>query len=307
VREFFKISFVFYLFSGVCCYAQQDPQLSQYMFNGMILNPAYAGSHQYTSASILQRNQWVSFDGAPKTSLFLIDGPLYKEKMGLGLEVANDRIGVTNETDVYANYSYHLKLAKNKLSFGLKGGFSNYTTKYSTLKVWDENDNAFLADRQTALLPKIGFGMYYYAEKYYAGFSIPSMIVFNPINNQADISGSDLQRKHYYFTGGYVYDLNEIITLKPSVLVKYLPSAPVQVDLNLNVLLYNVLWLGASYRTGDAIVGMAEYQAFSKLRIGYAFDYSISGLNGYTGGTHEIMIAFDFRKEVIKTVNPRYF
>ena len=277
------------------------------MFNGLLLNPAYAGSHKYFSANALYRNQWTSFTGAPKTSLFVIDGPLKKEKMGVGLIIENDKIGITNQTDIYANYAYHLKIGPGKLSFGLKAGISSYTSKFSSLKVVDIGDDAFMSDIQSAILPKFGFGTFYYAEKFYAGFSVPSLVTFNPLSNNVDLRGSTVQRRHYYFTGGYVLDANEFLTLKPSVLIKYTPSAKPQIDFNLNALFYDSFWIGASYRTGDAVVAIAEYQVSSKFRIGYAFDCPISSIRAYAGYTHEIMIAFDFKKETIRTINPRYF
>ena len=190
---------------------------------------------------------------------------------------------------------------------GLKAGISSYTSKLSTLRTTDASDDNFMSDIQSALLPKFGFGAYYYAEKFYAGFSIPSLVVSNPLNGGIDLKGSSVQRKHYYFTGGFVVDVSEYVTLKPSVLVKYTASVPVQTDINLNALLYDILWIGASYRTGDAIVAITEYQVSSKLRVGYAFDYPLSTIKNYSGYTHEIMLSFDLRKETIKTVNPRYF
>jgi type IX secretion system PorP/SprF family membrane protein len=289
-------------------YAQQDIMVSQYMFNGLLLNPAYAGSHPYLSATVLHRNQWVGLEGAPKTSIFAIDGPINNEKMGLGLIVSNDHIGVTDQTDIYGNYSYHLPLGDGKLAFGLKGGVSRYTYKVDQLVIWDNNDQVFVGNRSTAWLPKFGAGIYYYTPKWYAGISVPSLIAHDPNNNfGSDVNNSGFVRRHYYAVSGYVFNINERFKLKPSVLLKYVKSAPLEADLNLHVMYRDQLWFGASYRTNDAISLMIEYQTNTRFRIGYAYDFTTSKVRTYSAGTHEIMLGYDFGRDMIKVKTPRYF
>jgi type IX secretion system PorP/SprF family membrane protein len=288
-------------------WSQQDLIVSQYMFNGLFLNPAYAGSHKYVSSSLLHRTQWVNFSGAPRTALLAVEGELPGKNMGLGLIVANDRIGATEQTDIYANYSYHVKLGEGKLAFGLKAGVSNYIFRGNNLTIWDANDEVFTPKR-TAWLPKAGTGLYYYTKTWYAGFSVPTLIAYD--NNQSfsfDVNSATFLRRHYYLNGGYVFTLNDLFKLKPSLLVKYIPAAPVQADVNLNLLYKDMLWIGASYRTGDAVTFMVEYQTNFRFRVGYAYDMTTSRLRNYSAGTHEVMIGYDFGKDLVKIKTPRYF
>jgi len=290
-------------------FAQQDPMISQYMFNGLFLNPAYSGSHKYFTSSLLHRTQWVNFSGAPKTLLLAVDGlvPSKSENMGVGLIVAHDRIGATEQTDIYANYAYQLKLKKGKLAFGLKAGVSNYVFKSSNLTVWDADDEVFTGKR-TAWLPKFGFGAYYFCDNWYAGLSIPTLVAYDARHDFSfDVNKGSFLQRHYYLYGGYVFKLNDEFKLKPSALVKYLPAAPAEVDINMNLLYKDMIWVGASYRSMDAVVFMIEYQTNARFRVGYAFDLTTSKIRKYSAGTHEIMIGYDFGKNLIKEKTPRFF
>lgn len=297
------------LLSGMFLKAQQDIMVSQYMFNGLFLNPAYAGSHKYFTSSLLSRTQWVNFSGAPKTILASIDGavPVKSENMGVGLIVAHDRIGATEQTDIYANYAYQLKLKKGKLAFGLKAGVSNYVFKSDNLAVWDANDEVF-SSRRTAWLPKFGFGMYYFCENWYAGISVPTLLAVDPKYSFGfDVNQNSFLQRHYYAYGGYVIKVNDDFKLKPSVLIKYLPAAPPEADINMNLLYKEQFWIGASYRSQDAVVFMVEYQTNSRFRVGYAFDLTTTKIRNYSAGSHEIMIGYDFGKDLIKVKTTRYF
>ncbi len=289
--------------------AQQDVMLSQYMFNGLFLNPAYSGTHPFAEASVLYRDQWTGLDGAPTTQSFSIDGPLANELMGLGMTVINDQIGDTRQTEVYANWSYHLFLdaeGKTRLSFGIKAGFADYSSKLSETKVFDEADPVF-SQNLSEFVPKFGAGVYVYHKKWYAGLSVPTIYAADK-NVRFNISDEERYfRPHTYFTAGYVFDLNPDLKLKPSVLFKYLTDAPFQADINCNLLIRNTFWIGASYRTGDAIVGIFEYNIGSQFRIGYSYDFTTSELNDYNNGSHEIMLSYKFGKDPIKTKTPRYF
>lgn len=302
------IIILFAVILNITANAQQEPMVSQYMFNGLFLNPAYAGSHQYFSSSLLHRTQWVSFPGAPKTSLVAIDGLIpKKDNMGVGLIVAHDRIGATEQTDVYANYAYQLRLKKGKLAFGLKAGVSNYIFKSSGVTVWDANDEVFTG-RRSAWLPKFGFGTYYFCDNWYAGISIPTLMAYDANHDFSfDVNKGSFLNRHYYLYGGYVFKLNEKFKLKPSTLVKYLPAAPVEADINLNLLYNDQFWIGASYRSMDAVVLMVEYQTNTRFRVGYAFDFTTSKIRNYSTGTHEIMIGYDFGKDLVKVKTPRFF
>jgi type IX secretion system PorP/SprF family membrane protein len=292
-------------------FAQQEVMISHYMFNGLFLNPAYAGSHPYMSASLLHRSQWVKLDGAPKTQVFGIDAPILNNKLGVGLSVINDKIGDTGQLEINGNVSYHLQLDsenKHRLSFGIKAGVTNYTARLTQTEVWDENDPVFSADINNQLIPRFGAGVYYYSERVYVGFSIPtiyaadSKIKFNVDNND-----NSYYTSHMYLNAGVVINASEKVKIKPSTLIKYETNSPINIDINCNVLWNNLIWLGASYRNGDAIVALLDVNITPQLRAGYSYDFTISKLNNYSNGTHEIMIGYQFGKDKIKTRSPRYF
>ena len=278
------------------------------MFNGLFINPAYAGSHKYFSSSLLYRNQWVSYPGAPKTFLVAGDGPIANNKMGLGFIIAHDKIGVTSQTDINLNYSYNIKLSAGKLAFGLKGGVSNYSVNTDELKVWDTDDATLNDDSQSEFIPKFGFGMYYHSERWYAGVSIPTLLAYENGNSfSMNIDQSSFLRKHFLINGGYVFNLNDKLKLKPSTLIKYVQSAPVEADINCSILYDETIWLGVSYRTNDAIVGIIEYQANKRFRIGYSYDFTLTEIGDYSSGSHEIMIGYDFGKDLVNVKTPRFF
>ncbi|MBL7890266.1 MAG: type IX secretion system membrane protein PorP/SprF [Bacteroidia bacterium] len=289
--------------------AQQDVMVSQYMFNGLLLNPAYSGSHPYFSSTLLHRSQWVKFDGAPMTQILAVDGPIKNKNMGVGLIVLHDQVGATDQTDIYANYSYHLKLGKGKLSFGIKAGVSRYLFNTDQLTYWDAGDAVYdQGNKLTAWLPKFGFGMYYYTDKWFGGLSVPTLLAYDKnYTFGADVNRSSFLDRHYMATGGVIIRLNDNFKMKPSTLIKYVPTAPLQADINLNFLYKDQFWLGASYRTGDAVSAIIEYQTNFRFRVGYSYDFTLSNIRRYSSGTHEIMIGYDFGKDLSKVKTPRFF
>jgi type IX secretion system PorP/SprF family membrane protein len=237
---------------------------------------------------------------------------LLKDKVsGAGLTVSNDHLGVTNQTDVYGHYAYHIPLGDQAhLAFGLKGGISNYTADLNKLIYWDTDDQVFSAGVQRNIVPNAGAGAYFYTQKFYAGLSVPRLLSYDP--KEMFHIGDKLTtlphiRRHYYLNAGYVIDLNPSLALKPNVLVRYVNGAPVQMDLNMNVLINRTFWVGASWRTGDSFVGLLEVQATKRLRVGYAYDYTLTDIHRYSNGTHEIMLGYDFGYQVLKMKSPRYF
>lgn len=289
--------------------AQQSPLLSHYMFNGLILNPAYAGSHEYVSTTLLYRKQWAGMDGAPVTYSGSVHGLLKNKKLGLGLLVQQDKIGVTRQTDFYASAAYHLPLNNGKLSVGLTGGFSNISSEVVKLTYWDPGDRVFDYNNFTTFLPNAGLGAYYYQDLFYAGVSAPFLISYDPLSEPSIDIGTPVHRqiRRYYGTAGAVIETERDLKFKPSFLLRYEPHSPVQYDLNLNILINEIFWLGASYRSESAIVALFEYQVSRKLRVGYSYDYTLGELSGYTSGSHEFMIGFDFGYPVLKMKSPRYF
>lgn len=294
---------------GAELHAQQYPMLSQYMFNKLLINPAYAGSKGVVSSAILYRNQWSGFTGAPTTQSAGIHGMLKNDKVGLGMQVVNDHIGITNQTDIYGNYAYHLPMPQGKLSLGLRFGLSFLSAKLSELNIVDQGDQVYELNTQNNILPNFGFGAYYYQSKFYAGLSMPYLLDYDPLKQFSFEEKENLHKltRHYFINSGYVFDFSREFKLKPSILLKYVSGSPVQVDINVNALLSEILWVGVSYRSGDAVLGILEFQINDKFRIGYAYDYTLSEINSVSSGSHEIMLGIDFSKNILKIKNPRYF
>lgn len=303
------ITFAFLLTLATSAWSQQELQVSQYMFNGLLLNPAYAGTHDYFSASLLHRSQWVNLDNAPTSQVFAIDGPIANDRLGLGLIVSNDQLGIISQLDVAANLSVKFQLGQGNLSFGLKGGVSSYSADLASVEIWDVQDQVYNQNNiQGELVTKFGFGAYYYMEKFYAGIAVPVIYSLDDSILPEITSEDSYFTQHYYANVGGIIEAGPSLAFKPSALVKYLPGAPVEVDLNVNALLYNRLWLGVGYRTQDALIGMIEYNITPQLRAGYAYDYTLTDIQTYSSGSHEVMIGYDFGKNVsIKTRSPRYF
>ena len=277
-------------------YGQQSPLMSHYMFNGLLLNPAYAGSKEYVSTTLLYRKQWVGMEGAPVTYSGSVHGLLKKKKLGLGALLQQDKIGVTKQTDLYSMLSYHLPMGMGKLSVGLQAGVSNFSSEVVKLTYWDPGDKVFEFNTFSNLLPNAGLGAYYYRELFYAGISAPFLVSYNP-NESASIESNvplHKQSRRYFATVGGVIETEGEIKFKPSALVRYESNAPVQFDLNMNMLINDIFWIGASYRSDDAIVVLLEYQISRKFRFGYSYDYTLGELGNYNSGSHEIMIGYDF-------------
>ena len=296
---------------SVVGYCQQDILVSQYMFNHLLLNPAYAGSKDYMMATLLYRKQWVDFKGAPTTQVASLHAPIGLTNFGWGALVSHDKIGVTDRTDVYANAAYHLPVGnKLKLSMGIRAGGGFYSYKNSDLIYWDANDPAFAGDRTSTFLPNIGAGVYLYGNKFYAGLSVPTIISYDPTKSLSINSNGTIvprQVRHYFATTGVALELNPNVVFKPSVLVKYVQNAPVEADFNASVLLSQILWIGASYRTNDSFVALLEFQLTKQLRFGYSYDFTTTDVKNYSNGSHEIMLGYDFGYDIMKIKTPRYF
>lgn len=287
--------------------AQQEVMISQYMFNGLFLNPAYAGTHGHFSSSLLHRTQWVNVEGAPVTSMAAMDAPLLNERMGVGLSIVHDRIGVSRDLDISGSYAYHLKVSgTGRLSFGLRAGLSLYSARLSELVHWDADDPVYQQDIANKAVAKFGAGLYYSTDRAFVGLSVPTMHAADGAIRTVTTQGRFFT-EHVYLTAGQVFPLNEYLDIKPSFLVKYEGAAPLQLDLNCSLLYKERLWLGAGYRSGAALVAMVEYRISPKLRTGYAYDMSTSRVRTYANGGHEIMLGFDLGGDPVKIKSPRYF
>ncbi|MEM7163529.1 MAG: type IX secretion system membrane protein PorP/SprF [Bacteroidota bacterium] len=301
------------ILAGNSLFAQQEVMVSQYMFNGLFLNPAYAGSHDYAEATALYRNQWVNFDGAPVTQVIGYDTPIMNRQGGLGFTVVNDDIGDTHTFEVFANAAYHMNLdaeGKNRLAMGLKLGVTHYSSNYDLSRIVDSGDPVFENNIDGQLIPKFGGGIYYYNDISYVGLSLPTFFVGdNSIIEAYDSLSVEngYFETHYFLNGGVVFKLNNDLAMKPNLLFKYHPAAPLEVDINCNFLLKEVLWLGASYRTGDALTALVEYNFTPKFRAGFAYDFTLTDIANYSNGSYEVMLGYQFGENIVKAKSPRYF
>jgi len=280
------------------------------LFNGLIINPAYAGTRDVLSTTLLYRDQWVSIPGAPKTGIFSIDAPVKNQKVGIGLSAEFDKIGVTNYSGITGAYSYKIKFAHSNLTFGVQAGVGFYNSNFTSVKYSDgtQTDEAFQSNFHYAL-PNFGFGMYYYTDRIYAGFSIPQ-IAGRAIQKAIYSNSGDARLElanHYFLTSGYLFDLSPDLKLKPSVLLKYVGGAPVEIDLNGIVWFYDILALGVSYRSLASIDFLCQIRVTNKLHLGYAYEYATNKLQSFSGGSHEIMLEYLFDYSKAKIVTPRFF
>lgn len=295
-------------------FGQQDPMYSQYMFNMLAVNPAYAGSREVLSLTALGRRQWVGIDGAPTTYTFSADMPIRNKKIGLGLNFSNDKLGIMSNTAANLSYAYRLRINKKGiLAMGLQGGFNQYRAAYGSVNYTQNssyNPDPAFSSNISRFMPNIGAGIWYSTDRFYAGLSVPKLLrnKLDDMGNAAnDMNYQNRQNLHYFITAGYVFTLNDVLKLKPSALVKVVHGSPVQLDLNANLWIHDVVAIGASYRSGDSIDALLEFQITPQLRIGYAYDFTLTKLQQYNSGSHEVMIRYEFGFDKGKILSPRYF
>jgi type IX secretion system PorP/SprF family membrane protein len=296
--------------------AQYDAMFSQYMFNEVAINPAYAGSKEAMSATLMHRQQWVNFPGRPVTTSFSLHGPLMKEKMGVGLTVLNDRIGSLNRNLVYLSYAYRLKLNKtSNLSFGIMTGLDNQINKYSSLKVSDATsgiaDPIFAQSTPNLVAMNFGSGLYFNNKTFYAGISIPRMLDnygrFNYVGQAYKVTKLELQKFTYYLVAGKIFKLNDELKLRANTMIKAVQNAPVQIDLGANLLINNLVWAGLSYRSNSAACILLGVQLNKQFLFSYTFDYGLNSIQKYSQGSHEIVLNYLFSYKGKKIITPRYF
>ncbi len=293
-------------------YAQSEPMFTQYSFNEIFINPAYTGSHEMLSLSSLYRKQWVNINGAPTTLTFTAHSPVFESKIGLGLTAYRDVVGVTAQTGLFANYAYRIKTNKGTLAFGLLGGFNGYSDRLSEIQTNDAGDEEFTGNSPVLFAPNFGFGTYYHTERFYFGLSVPRLIhnqlKIGASNTIEAVEGSFVKEElHVFLASGFIFNVNPALKLRPSAMVKMVMNAPVEYDLNLAGLIYQSVWIGGGYRSGDAWNLMAAIQANPQFRIGYSYDYTFTRLRTLSGGTHEVSLNYLFNYKKSKITSPRYF
>lgn len=288
--------------------AQQDAEYTQYMFNPQIFNPAYVGSREVTSLNGIYRNQWLDLEGSPVTVNVGIHGPLKNDNVALGAFIENDKLGIHNRTRIYGQFAYRIPVGEAaRLSLGLQGGMLNLQSDYSDITTVQTNDPVFNRDDRNINLPNVGIGAYLYTKNYYIGASIPHLL--NPKLDDEDELEDLTARlyRHVFATAGIVLPMGNSVKFRPAVLLKYAENSPIEYDLTAHFLLKDALWLGATYRTGDSLDFMAQYQFNKSLRAGYSYDWTTSELRDHTDGTHELMLGYDFIKDISRVITPRYF
>jgi len=285
--------------------AQQDPQYTQYMYNMNVINPAYAGSSDGASFGILYRDQWEGLEGAPKTATMNIHFPAGRN-VGLGFSAISDEIGPVSETNLYVDFSYTLNFSNdNRLAFGVKAGGTFHDVGLVDLSLIDPND-PFFANDINENTPNVGAGIYFYKpNNYYISVSIPNILESVHLDNNDFNIGSET--RHIFAAAGYVFDINENFKFKPHTFVKYASQSPISLDLNANLFMYDLVEIGAGYRTDDSVTAMINFMVSPSVRIGYAYDSIQSELNFLTKASHEIFINFDINFKSKVSRSPRYF
>ncbi len=312
----YLIKLIFILTLGMYkAQGQQDPQYTQYMYNTQIVNPAYAGSREVLSMGMLGRMQWVNLEGAPRTGTFTLNTPIGAlQSMGLGLSIVYDQIGPATESNINVDYSYSLQLDKHdisKLSFGLKAGIDLLDVDYEKLNLENPNDPLFQNTVDNKIQPQIGAGIYYHTQKFYAGFSVPNFLNSKhfdegSLENQ-DLENIAIERLHYFFITGYVFDLSPNLKFKPATMVKFVSGSPLQWDMSANFMINEKFILGGSYRWNASISALAGFQISQSVFIGLAYDYDSTQVKDYTSGSYEAMVRFDIFHKTDKVLTPRFF
>jgi type IX secretion system PorP/SprF family membrane protein len=294
---------------SVATYGQQDAQFTQYMYNTIVVNPAYAGSRQSMNIFALHRTQWVGLEGAPVTNSFSINTPISNSNVGIGLSVVNDKIGPSVENNIAADFSYSVATSENyKMSFGLKASANLLNIDFTKLDyaggpIFEENvDNKFS--------PNIGVGFYLHSDISYIGISVPNLIETVHFDKGATSSSSShvaAEKINYYLIAGHVFELSPSVKFKPALLTKFVQGSPLQVDVSANFLMNEKFAAGLAYRWSAAMSAMVGFQASDSWFIGYSYDFDTTALANYNSGSHEIFLRYELFQSYDKIISPRFF
>lgn len=304
--HFIVLSFA--IFFSCKILAQQDSQYTQYMYNTVAVNPAYAGSRGVTSLFLLHRSQWVGINGAPVTNVFSINKPISDSNLSYGISLVNDRIGVSDNATFSADVSYFITTsASAKLSFGLKTSLNWLSVDYSRLIIRDPNDVILSQQNEIdkQFSPNVGVGVYWHSPKNYIGISVPNFLETKRYDD--NISSTAKDKMHFYVIAGSVFDLNQDWEFKPALLTKLVQGAPLQIDISANFLFNHKFTIGAAYRWQAAVTCLVGFQVNDSWQIGYAYDTETSQLYNYNSGSHELFLRFELFSKYNKIVSPRFF
>ncbi|MGE6220973.1 PorP/SprF family type IX secretion system membrane protein [Nubsella zeaxanthinifaciens] len=306
--------------------AQQDAQFSQYMFNGVYINPAYAGYKEELNLHSFYRRQWTGIKGAPQTASLAVDAIANEGNVGMAFQVASDKLGAIGSLSAYASYAYRLRVnydESTRLAFGVGVGVVQNSLDGALFDPVNPDDPNIPKTVERSLAPDARVGAFFSNERWYAGFSVDNLVAHYLIAKNTTSPFFPIPKPHYYLTGGMMIPLNEVVQIKPSFLLKDDRGGPTSLDLNAFVLFNDRIWLGGSYRTAvklydkaylqkdlakaNSIVAMADFLIGTRLRVGYAYDFAIGALSGTSGGSHEISLGFYFQKNKVRMMSQRYF
>ena len=303
-------SIIFSFFAVAMLHAQQDAQYTNYMYNTMNINPAYAGSRGNLSVFGLHRTQWVGLDGAPTTNTFAIHSPIRESNVGVGLSFMNDVIGPSDESTISADFSYTINTSDTyKLAFGLRATAHLLNVDFSKLHIYNQGDALAQYNIDNRFSPNFGAGAYWYSETTYLGISIPNMLEtlhFDKTQVAYSATSVPYERMHYHIIGGKVFDINSDIQFKPAFLAKIVQGAPLQLDLSANFMFQEKFTLGAAYRWDAAMSALAGFQVNDNWFIGYGYDAEVTKLANYNSGSHELFLRYEFSRKK-QVASPRFF
>ena len=287
--------------------AQLEPLSNQYLLNTLAINPAYAGNRDALSITMLHRNQWTGFEGAPRTETLALHTPMRNEKVGLGFLAMSDRAGVASSNTLTGNFAYRIRAGDGIMSLGLGGGITIAKNRWNDLVAVHPDDALLPTSTEGYILPDFSIGIYYNTEKLFFGFSLPMFLTheFDPASHRFDLV-NNYSEYNYFFNGGTLLNLSARWKILPSIMIRFKPVSIPQADVNAYVIYHDRIWMGISYRSNKSLIGLFMYQVNNQLAVAYSYDMGLGNTGRYMGGSHEIMIRYDFRY-IIDVINPRYF
>lgn len=306
------LSLLLLVFSSITIKAQQDAQYTQYMYNTISINPAYAGSRDVLSIVGLHRSQWIGIDGAPRTNTLALHTPVgSSRRVGLGFSAVNDEIGPLNETYISADFSYAIPTSeRGKLGFGLKGTAHLINVDVNQLTIEESSDPEYVNGIDNKFNPNVGVGIFYYTDQSYIGLSVPNLLETEYFDRESAVTGqvtSAEERINFYLIGGHIFTFSDSLKFKPAVLAKMVYGTPLQVDVSANFLINERFILGAAYRWSAAISALVGFQISDSLLIGMAYDRETTELQQHNDGSIEVMLRFELFQKYSKVITPRFF
>lgn len=296
-------------------WSQQDAGFSQYFFNQVYVNPAYAGSKDALVTTLVHRSQWINMPGAPITQSFTMHMPIKNTRAGVALQVYNDKTGPLSNTAIQGTYSYYVPMGKLKLAAGLSGALHNMRVNWDDIAIDDKTDQSFLGNSYS-WVPDASTGLYLYNERFYAGLSATHILQSKLGLANADVNNPAKFYRTYYFTSGVVMKVTDKVDFRPSTLVKAIQASPISIDLNASFIFNQKFFIGAGFRTGkrinidgldNQVIGILEYRFNNSFRFGYSYDWYLNRTGKYNSGTHEIMLGFNINLSKTKMSSPIFF